>query len=392
MEASRIHYLFERFFKKTCTEAEREELMELVREQKNDQEVKMAMDACFQQAGDEHLLSEERSAAMLKSIFEEPVVLSMYQRYKRQTWIAASFLALVAAATFFLVFNNKKPAGEAKGAGQMELAAAILPGGNYATLTTESGKVMQLDSNIGKLLQTDGATATITASGELQIHSNDTNDAKNIHFNTIATRKGGQYSIVLPDGSKVWLNASSSLRFPSAFSATERVVELSGEGYFEITKNQAAPFQVITPQAVKIEVLGTHFNVNAYKDEPSVEATLLEGSVRVGKSGVKRLLKPGEQASLPNSASDDIHVEKVNTDNIMAWRNELFHFRETRLDIALRQLERWYDIDIQYKGQSSEILVNGVISRNQPLSNVLEMLDYTLNLHHKIEGRTLILY
>lgn len=394
MTSSRILYLFERYYDKSYTSAEREELMLLVRKGGEDKALKAILDKAIAETAPEYQLSKKSSDAMLKAIFEAPapVIVPFYKRYARLGWAAAVMLIL--AGTGLTYFLNNSQLSEKAGIAKEELAtvADIYPGRNRATLTMADGSVIALDSVVGKKIAGGNATEILIDSGLLAFHSEGITGSETA-FNTITTPNGGQFSVVLPDGSKVWLNASSTLRFPSAFAKNERVVELGGEGYFEIEKKQDVPFRVKTPQGIEVEVLGTHFNVNAYSDEPFIATTLLEGSVKVGKKDQSRLIKPGEQATLSMDPGNNmIQVQAVDVDNVVAWKNALFRFKEADFDYVQRQLERWYDVDIRYEGKSADIRVNGVVSRDQPLSHILEMLEYTLNIQHKVEGRKVTLY
>ena len=210
-------------------------------------------------------------------------------------------------------------------------------------------------------------------------------------YNVLSTPRGGQYRLVLPDGSQVWLNAASSIRYPTAFTGTERKVEVSGEVYFEVTKNAAMPFRVVVnrrkgePDPMEIEVLGTQFNVNAYTDEDVIRTTLLEGAVKV-KKGVKGgILQPGQQAQCKEDGEmrwvPDADVEKV-----VAWKNGVFEFRDENLQAVMRQISRWYDVEVVYEGAIPTDGFTGRFSRNTSLSGVLSILrlsDIRLTVENK---------
>lgn len=272
----------------------------------------------------------------------------------------------------------------------------ILPGSNKAVLTLANGsKIILNDAGNGKIARQQNIVINKTQTGEL-IYNVDGSFktarqpklADIIAMNTLTTPRGGQYEVVLPDGTKVWLNAASSLRYPTSFSGNERRVELTGEAYFEVAKNAAQPFFVKTTSQT-VEVLGTHFNINSYSDEVSTKTTLLEGSINVtNTSGMPLVkLKPGQQAI------GTINGMKVNTaadvEEAVAWKNGKFMFKNTDLPTIMRLLSRWYDVDVEYQGTIAEKHYRGRISRNVPVSQVFEILK-TSGVNFTIIGRKII--
>ncbi|MBS1915543.1 MAG: FecR domain-containing protein [Bacteroidetes bacterium] len=264
----------------------------------------------------------------------------------------------------------------------------VAPGTDKATLTLADGSVIKLDKLPNGTIAQQGATKVLQVkSGQLSYQST-AKDADVVNFNTIATPRGGQYEIMLSDGSKVWLNAASSLRFPTRFSGKERNVELNGEAYFEIAKNAAMPFHVKT-SAMQVEVLGTHFNVNAYNDENATTTTLLEGSVKVSSPKSEVTLHPGQQAAL-NGTNTLVAVKNdVDVDQVVAWKNGMFEFASNDIETIMRQLSRWYDVQTKYEGKKPEGHFSGTIGRNLPLSKVLQILEQS-DVHFKINGNEII--
>ncbi len=195
-----------------------------------------------------------------------------------------------------------------------------------------------------------------------------------ISYNTISTPKGRQFTLQLPDGSKVWLNAASSLRYPVAFAGAERKVEITGEAYFEVAKNKKMPFKVSINNKTTVEVLGTHFNVNAYNDEETIKTTLLEGVVKVSHEKQTQLLQPGEQASVsqPSQKSQSITVQTTDVDAAVAWKNGTFSFTNASLETVMRQLARWYDIEVEFVGAVPGGAFSGEIDRALSLDQVLK--------------------
>jgi ferric-dicitrate binding protein FerR (iron transport regulator) len=210
-------------------------------------------------------------------------------------------------------------------------------------------------------------------------------------YNKITTPRGGQYQVTFSDGTKVWLNAASSIRFPVVFTGKYRKVEITGEAYFEVAKNKAMPFKVKANNS-EIEVLGTHFNVSAYNDEAEIKATLLEGKVKVSAldsdNKLPAVLEPGEQAAINKEGKIDIK-NNADTEEVMAWMNGYFQFKSADLKTILRQIARWYDVDIEYKGNAN-MLFTGQLTRNENVSKVLSKLALTGEVHFKIEGKRII--
>lgn len=262
--------------------------------------------------------------------------------------------------------------------------ADVTPGTTRATLTLHDGSVVPLDSGRKTLQQ--GQSTVLQQGGQLQY---DVQGKENvIVYNTLSTPRGGQFRLILPDGSKVWLNAASSIRYPTAFVGKERLVEVSGEAYFEIEQDVQQPFVVSLRQGNRIEVLGTSFNVNVYTDEPAMQTTLLEGAVRVSNAGGSAVLSPGQQAVV--TGDDGIRViQAKNATQAIAWKEGLFNFDGASLDDVMRQLARWYDISVVYEKGVPDIGFGGKIGRDLTLAGVLSILEKT-GVHFRLEGKTLI--
>ncbi|MEP7259435.1 MAG: FecR domain-containing protein, partial [Flavitalea sp.] len=207
-------------------------------------------------------------------------------------------------------------------------------------------------------------------------------------YNTIATPRGSQFQVILPDGTKAWLNAASSLRFPTAFTGNERIVELDGESYFEVAHNASMPFRVKLKGGIDIKVLGTHFNVHAYSDE-QVKATLLEGSISLQSEQGSAILKAGQEASVKKSGELTI-VKDADIDQAVAWKNGLFDFNKADIGAVMRQIERWYDVEITYQGEIPKKEFVGKFSRDSNISEVLQILELS-KIHFIKEGRKIII-
>lgn len=263
----------------------------------------------------------------------------------------------------------------------------ISPGHNGAILTLADGTKYVLDSaNNGVITKDAGASIS---KNDSQIVYNDLGSLPAaVTYNTLIVPKGRQFKIILPDGTGVWLNSASSLKYPTAFTNKERAVTLEGEGYFEVTHNALRPF-IVTVNGVKVRVLGTHFNINAYGDNGMIKTTLLQGSVSVTKGNRNTLIAPGEQADISIS-QDNIIVKTVNTADAVAWTQGFLSLNDNDIKEFMANLSRWYDLDIEYKGKIPVTNIGGLINRNTNLSDVLSALKDG-GIHTKIEGRKIII-
>lgn len=282
------------------------------------------------------------------------------------------------ASAGILFFNNKKEIVT----DQIAKVNDIAPGKQGATLTLASGKNIRLsDAANGELAKEAGVTITKSANGQLVYEIKGSKTEPN-RLNTLSTAKGETYQVRLPDGSLVWLNAASSLTYSATLiESGVRRVKLDGEGYFEIAKDKTHPFIVATEKQ-EIKVLGTHFNVNSYNDEPETKTSLLEGSVKINEASV---IKPGEQA-ITNS-NKKTRIEEADVNSAVAWKNGKFIFEEENIESIMRKLSRWYNVEVIYQGDFSNKTFDGSISRSDNISKILEKITFTQAVHFKIEGR-----
>lgn len=342
----------------------------------------------------------ERMAARMKvrTRLEDPASQSsgmIRKWYRGNAWLkyAAVFICLLGAGAWWLLFKNnlrETPASISA------LTPEIKPAENRVTLTLADGTIRTLDStNVGLVTTQEGVSLTQKA-GALIYHASPTLAAgQEISYNQVTTSRGGQYQVRLPDGSAVWLNAASSLRFPVLFSAAERVVRISGEAYFEITTQidpatgKKVPFRVQIASGKAVEVLGTHFNIHAYADELLARTTLLEGSVRVVDGNSSAVLKPGQAADVPftykGSARPVAVIYDADLQKAVAWKNGIFDFNGARLEEVMQSLSRWYDIEIVYEKGIPDIQFFGKISKKMSLSNVLKSLEKA-EVHFRVDG------
>jgi len=317
--------------------------------------------------------------------------------YLRAVSIAAAILLFVTAGIYF--YSNRDLAEvEQEQFVKIDVQNDILPGYNKAILTLADGSKISLDDAANGLLASQGNIAiTKTENGQIVYEKNSFQKSKHnfspSEINTIQTPRGGKYQIRLPDGSNVWLNSASTLRYPTTFAGRERKVQLKGEAYFEIAPNKLKPFRVESNNQV-VEVLGTHFNINSYDDEDYVKTTLLEGSVKVilnSKSDAAantRLLKPGEQ-SLTKSSNSGIRIENADTEKAIAWKNGYFKFKNTPIREIMREIERWYDVELVYEGKIPTDEFTGFVSNDVKISAVLKIMEESGGVKFTVKGKKL---
>lgn len=305
--------------------------------------------------------------------------------------VAASIVLLLGTGIFYFT----KPQEQTNQI--VEKAKEIAPGGTRGILTLSNGKQIVLGEisakdTIAKEGQKDEVTIKMNANGVITYIINpDAATPKNTanSFNTLSTPTGGQYNIVLADGTKVFLNTVSSIKYPTQFNEDKRIVELEGEAYFEVAKDKNKPF-IVKSGNQSIEVLGTHFNVHAYDNESVTKTTLLEGSVAVSYKNQKSILKPGQQSNVSENFNK-IKIREVDTEATIAWKNGRFKFDNADLKSVMKQLERWYGIKVEYRGDVSDVRFNGGTFMNKNLSEVLKVLELS-NIKFKVEGKTIIVY
>lgn len=377
-----------RYFKGECTPTEME-LVELYLAMDLDQElVATCMKAAWlDEKNDAHLQVSEADLTGFKQRFyanqnkliPAPIVEEQHvgrgQLFQFPVWLRVAAVLLILMGITLFTYNKHTVQSELT-----KIDVEVAPGSDKALLTLIDGSTVSL-SNMptGKLVMQGGLRVEKTAAGEV-VYSNNTKAhvASNAN-NTITTPRGGQYRVTLPDGTKAWLNAASSLSYPLKFKEGERRVKMTGEVYFEVAKaissnsGKHVPFFVETDKQT-VQVLGTHFNVSAYADEPTVKTTLLEGSVRIiSRSGDGALLRPGQLALL----NEHIQVKEADVDQELAWKNGDFIFKGETLESALRKVARWYDVEIDCPPHLGKLRFNGMISRSQPLSMIAEMIALT---------------
>ena len=302
----------------------------------------------------------------------------------RRWWAAAAIIVLVGLGCYLWMNNKGKPVSTAA----VEPSGQILPGREGALLTLADGSQILLDTVQNGAITLQGGARVTLVGGVLQYEGN----GSEMLYNTMSTPRGRQFRLVLPDGTAVWLNNTSSIRYPVVFAGRERHVEVTGEAYFEVAKRAGMPFRVTVNHKAEVEVLGTNFNVKAYDNESGVETTLLEGAVRVSiPEGKSLTLQPGQQARVAAAGAKLQLVNDPDLVKVMAWKNGLFDFNNATLEEVMRQLERWYDIEVVYTKGIPDMELLGKMTRGITLNELLIVLK-ELGVHCTIEGRKLLVF
>jgi len=384
MPDQRLQYLFNLYIQRSCTPAEKRELYALALAMQHDADIQELLDKYWEEQVSEFRMPEERSEGILKSILgnEIKVVPRVHRiHFRRSRWWAAAAIIIMLATGSYFMFFDKKTNNQDKIVNNLPTDVEA-PKGTKATITLADGRVISIDS----LSTIDQANIKVTKTQDGQIvYAGLGNE---VVFNTLSNPRGSKViDLVLNDGSHVWLNAGSSLTYPVAFIGKDRKVSITGEAYFEVTKD-SRPFTV-SKGDMKVEVLGTHFNVNAYDDESDIKITLLEGSVNVLPRASARgtVIKPGQQAKVANSQLSI--VNNIDVEAVMAWKNGLFSFNRADLPTVMRQLSRHYDVEVQYEGKIPALEFGGKMQRDLNLSQVLRLLEKN-EVHFRIEGRKII--
>ena len=392
-----ISELFEKLLNNQCSEEEADLILELLADESNGKLFHTFISQQLKESPGDHPAGE----------ISEPIKNALHLRLERILeaspdrgkkparrlprmiqfrYAAAAVFVLLAVMSYLLIRRSSPVPAAPAPLGQGEVQP-IVAGSNKAILTLSDGRQIDLDTiAAGDIATQSNAVIKKMANGLI------TYEAKPVAggapmaslpaFNTISAPKGGQFQVVLPDGSKVWLNAASSLKYPARFDADQRVVELSGEGYFEIEKKGCGlPFIVVSNHQ-KIEVLGTMFNVNAYTEESYIRTTLINGMVRV--SGVKgdsggqpiasKTLRPGQQSEL---SGDDLTIGEGNIEAALAWKNGMFQFDSEDIHVVMRKIARWYNVEVEYHGNMKRKFFSGTISRYGDVQDVLHLLQTT---------------
>jgi transmembrane sensor len=388
MDSKQFKELIERYISDECTPDEVETLRRLLDDSAQVHQLEILMDS---QLGDSTISANDYPEVVNrlkrkveKEINQEKREVKVFSGRLVRRWVAVAALFIVIATVGFVWLTKKDPGSPAADK-QVSSAPVIQPGKVGAILTLADNSKIVLDSAGKGIIAVQNGSKIELRDGQLVYHAN---GSTNEVYNTMSTPKGRQFRIVLPDGTRAWLNAASSLRYPSAFAGKERKVEVTGEVYFEVAKNPSMPFKVKVNEDMEVIVLGTHFNINSYSNEPSINTTLLEGSVRFINGNEQTVLRPGQQAQA-NSRQKIKVITDVNLKRIMAWKDGVFDFNNASLQEVMRQLERWYDIEVVYEKGVPNIEFVGAMGRDLSLSDVLKGLKLS-EVNFRLEGRKLI--
>jgi len=389
MQNNRFNYLFEQYFKGVATLEESNEFLNIVEDDLNRDRVQELMEEYWKKVVSDEVVffSEDQRDRMFTAVFKasQPVeVKNNYKLWLRFTSIAAA-VALIVMGIYFFNYNNKTKESQSTA-----YANDVDPGKVGATLTLANGKKISLkDASSGELANEEGISIRKTANGQVVYEIKKKSGASD-KINTLTTDKGETYTLILPDQSKVWLNAASSLTYSASLNEHGlRKVKLQGEAYFEIFKDKAHPFIVETDEQ-QIEVLGTHFNVNSYKDEPGIATTLIEGSVKISSGSIQRIIKPGDQAL---NKSGSITVRQVNLESVMDWKNGDFYLDKVNFKVAMRKIARWYNVEVIYDASiTDDMETGGWVSRKSNLSSILKLIESSGLVRFKVEGNKVYVY
>lgn len=388
----RINYLLGKFEEGGLSKLETAELLELT----DSSEPELAdaiVEMIHAQIPDTTIAEADWGTVLNRIVAVDKQQSKTWSLFPAMRWLSAAVILITLGIGSWFYFKEEAQLTT----GKMKYANDIPPGSNDAVLTLADGsKISLTDADKGELLNGTGIRIVKTADGQLvyTVVQHELEKETEPAFNTITTPRGGQYQVNLPDGTRVWLNAASSLRFPTTFSnLKERKVELTGEAYFEVAKNKKQPFKVLSStgqnRAQETEVLGTHFNINAYDDEAETKTTLLEGSVKVTamekdnkKSDI--ILIPGQQSILSKRSFRTLDVD---TEEAVAWKNGNFVFANEDIESIMRKIARWYNVEISYQGKITDNTFVGRVPRFANISEALTILELTNTVHFKIEGR-----
>lgn len=389
MNNPRIDYLFQQLFNNSLTPVEKDELMEWLSEPGNEEQAKSILeDRWLSFANESQVFSPDDSRKILGNIFAQSTPVKVVSPVRmlniwKRVAVAAAIIA-IAGATIFLFNRNRNEVNQLAAASAVK-KQEIIPGGTRAYLTLADGSTILLDSARNGMISLQGQAEVKKINGSIVYDPTKKSGSETMLYNTVSTPKGGEYRIVLSDGTIVWLNAASSLTYPANFLGKERKVSLTGEAYFDVAKNAAMPFKVSTGNGMEVEVLGTGFNVMAYEDENEIRTTLIEGSVKVTGSQKTMRLLPSQQAVLDKSNSV-LSVGEADVEEAVAWKEGNFYFNDENILSIMRKLARWYNVDVTYTGPVPKGHYAGSIKRKSQISEVLNLLELPGGIEFKIEG------
>ena len=412
MSADRLAILLEKYASGTTSGQEKDELFSFLRDEDNAERARTTLKAIAENTPSPEVVDHAHWERVFDSVvqkvhehdrrvsesFEATVgtldsrVVNIRRRIVR--WVAAAIVIFSVGGGLFYLTRS----GNSSSTNPVAQAPThdALPGRSGAILTLASGKKVLLDSLANGLVATQGQTRVSIQNGQLVYDATSIELAAPVSYNTMTTPRGRQFQLILPDGSRVWLNAASSITYPTAFTGNERKVSITGEAYFEVKHSDRQSFQVEV-NGIEVSDIGTHFDIDGYSDDQVTRVTLLEGSVKVSasatssdKTAQSRVLSPGQQAYVQEGSGVIHRSSDVELDQVMAWKNGSFIFDKANLDVVLRQLSRWYDVEVEYQGNKvPDIKIWGEMKRDLTLSQVLSGLG-KIGVNFEIEGKKLI--
>ena len=398
MEENRLKLLLQLYLDNKISKEERTELMEYLKNNDTSAIAGLIDDSMLRLEEVPHLTADESDSVLHRIITDNRFIQTDKQdtvkRFPIIKWlagIAAALVFIVAASIYFV----KDQATKQNIANERWDAAAkqIQPGAQRAILKLGNGAVVELNHTAGEtLVNTKRVKAVKTQSGEVVYNAISSglgsSHSPSVEYNTLITPRGGEYQLILADGTHVWLNSASSLSYPVEFNGSKREVKLNGEAYFEVAKDKTKPF-IVSANNMQVQVLGTHFNISSYSDDAKHVTTLLEGSVQIKKNSHVELLKPGQQA-VTSSTSDIIDISQANIRTAMAWKNGYFIFNDEDLLDVMKKISRWYDVDVSYQGQIRDKLIGGTFKKSKSIKALLQHLEKISGNHFDITGRRII--
>ena len=403
MEKETVNFLLEKYLAGTLSEAEKNELADHINSKQNKEFMIGVMDDFITKQGAVIDFDEKRFMPLLAGIFsadardddteltQEPEIEYSQPGLSRakKLWLLVIGLLIIAAASFyFLYYRHLEYPKSATQSPPPKQSNEVKPGSYKAILTRADGTKLALErAAIGSLGQQGNAKLGKTSANEIKYTATGLNNSL-VLSNTITTPKGGQFQVTLSDGSRVTLNANSSITYPVAFAGTERIVTISGEAFFEVTASSKKPF-IVSVFDMKVEVVGTVFNINAYFDEPFITIALLKGSIKITKDSISHSLRPLQEAQFEKEGTFSLK-KNIDTSEVVAWKNGLFKFNKSDIESVTRQLGRWYDVDVEFENNAPrDLLVSAKIQRNADFADCIRLLKLN-RVNSRLEGKTLI--